>query len=397
MPQDQILSAPERGKRPALPVYSLHLDLVRGLAALIVLAGHLRVAVTGHTGVAAGGPSPSLLTHPANTTGLSHAAVVIFFVLSGYLVGGSVLRDLGRNAFSWTKYSFRRLARLWTVLIPTMVLGAVMDLVSVRFFSKTSVVGLGEFAAWIHGIPGIVPTLGYLSFLQSVERVGLKPFGSNVALWSLSNEFWYYVLFPLLAVGLIGTRFAGLQRAAMLLAAAFLLWFLGAGIVAYFPLWLCGVAAYLAPARIPARFQALATALLAFQFLAVLFYMRSVDVKALKADTLIACSFMLLLYAILHQVGPASAGLYSRLAHMVSFPSYSLYATHIPVCVLLSAACEALFPQLFRHTSLAGAVVCALVLAYAGVFYLIFERNTDRVRRFAEAHLLRRKTAALPS
>ncbi len=396
MPQDPILSVSQREKRIGIPLYSLHLDLIRGLAALLVLGGHLRLIVAGQSGVAAAGQTPTFTMHPAGATGFGHAAVVVFFVLSGYLVGGSVIRDLGRNSFSWIKYGLRRLARLWTVLIPTLLIGAVLDALSTHFFAATRVVAEGEFTRNFQ-MPGFTAFFDYLGFLQSINRLKIHNFGTNVALWSLSNEFWYYVLFPLLAVAFAGKASPRLLRLAFFLIAAFLLWFLGAGITGYFPLWLCGVLAYVAPAKIPARFQSPATAVLALQFFAVLFMIRFHPMESLEADSIIAVSFTLMLYAILHQVGPASASFYSRLAHAMSFPSYSLYATHIPICILISAFLEAVFPQLFRHSILACAAVFALVLAYSGIFYLIFERNTDRIRRFAEAHLLRLPVASRTS
>jgi len=396
MPQDPILSAAQREKHPGLPLYSLHLDLIRGLAAFLVFVGHLRLIVTGHTGNVTNGETPGLLTHPVHATGFGHTAVVVFFVLSGYLVGGTVVRDLARGSFSWVKYAFRRLSRLWTVLIPTLMIGFFIDAISTHCFATTRVVSQGLFTEGFH-TPGIGIFLQYISFLQSIARLNIITYGTNVALWSLSNEFWYYLLFPMLAVALFGKRTGWLARVALLLVAGFLLWFVGTRISGYFLLWLCGVLAYIVPAKIPTRFQSAATIVLALQFIVVLVSMRFIPTEGFTTDALISFSFTLMLYAILHQVGPASASLYSRFAHFISFPSYSLYATHVPVCILFAAGCEAFFPSLFRHAGLATAAVGASVLVYSGIFYLIFERNTDRIRRFAEAHLLRQPATPHPS
>ncbi len=81
---------------------SVHLDALRGAAALIVFANHTRALY--FTSPLATPPSSSE-THkstvkqgaPAETVGeikFASEAVVIFFVLSGYLVGGSVIRSL---------------------------------------------------------------------------------------------------------------------------------------------------------------------------------------------------------------------------------------------------------------------------------------------------------------
>ncbi len=380
MPQDQILSPAQREAHHVIPIYSLHLDVIRGLAALLVLAAHLHLVITGHSTATGEG----IISHPAHAASMARAAVFIFFILSGYLVGGSVIRELKRNTFSWSKYALRRLTRLWTVLIPTLILGSIADTVTAHFYSKTSVFTNCEFTSVLRAPSGAFHFLPYLSFLQSINRFAFHDFGTNAALWSLSNEFWYYALFPLIAVSLFGAGTPKFLRVAFAILAAFLLWFLGVRISAGFPLWLCGVLAYLVPAKIPQKFLRPVNISLTLQFLAVLYFLRSHAVGAVSSDVSLALSFTLLLYGILHQVDPAKPSLYWHLAHCLSFPSYSLYACHIPICILLTAAFQASFPDLFSQTPLAATIILVLVLAYAGLFYLVFERNTEHLRKFAE-------------
>ena len=47
-----------------------------------------------------------------------HTAVIVFFLLSGYFVGGSVLRQVEAGTWSWQRYLTERMSRLWIVLIP---------------------------------------------------------------------------------------------------------------------------------------------------------------------------------------------------------------------------------------------------------------------------------------
>jgi peptidoglycan/LPS O-acetylase OafA/YrhL len=389
MPEERILPISERETYKALPTYSLHLDFLRGVASLVVFVGHLHFICSGHNETAARGQAHGFVVHPANATGLAHAAVVVFFVLSGYLVGGSVLRDLKQDRFSWSRYALRRLSRLWTVLVPTLVLCTVFDAVSLHVFPSTRVVMLGEFSRGLQGWPQPIQFLRYLGFLQSIDNLKIPFFGTDWALWSLSNEFWFYVLFPVLAVGLFGARYPKAVRTVLVGLAICLLDVLGKGISGSFPVWLCGVLAYVTPAKIPARYQPISRIALSIQFCCVVLLMRSVEMGHMTGDLIVALSFTLLLYGLLHQVGPASTTLYSRLAHIMSFPSYSLYAIHIPMCVLLAALCEARFPQVFRHTELTCAIIFPLVLIYAGCFYLLFERNTDNIRNSIEAYLLK--------
>jgi peptidoglycan/LPS O-acetylase OafA/YrhL len=93
-----------------------YLDLARGLAALLVAMGHLRgfVFVDFPT-----------LEHPGLVwsvfyfaTGFGHQAVMAFFVLSGFLVGGTVVSRTEAGQWSWSDYAITRMTRLWIVLLP---------------------------------------------------------------------------------------------------------------------------------------------------------------------------------------------------------------------------------------------------------------------------------------
>src|ERR1035438_1552489 len=102
-----------------------NLDLLRGLAALLVCAGHLRAFLFVHFGEVKSPGAFDRLFYLG--TGLSHQAVVIFFVLSGYLVGGSVFSAYQAGRWSWPNYALRRMSRLWVVLLPALVLTLALD------------------------------------------------------------------------------------------------------------------------------------------------------------------------------------------------------------------------------------------------------------------------------
>ena len=78
-----------------------HLDLVRGAAALLVMLGHLRNLFFVDFSEVASNANP-LVKLVYLATGFSHYAVMIFFVLSGFLVGGGVLRGRIDGKWSWS-------------------------------------------------------------------------------------------------------------------------------------------------------------------------------------------------------------------------------------------------------------------------------------------------------
>ena len=173
---------------------SVLLDLARVIAALLVCLEHWRNLLYVNYGQITG--HRALFAVPYVMTDAGHQAVVIFFVLSGYLISGSVFRLMQRGEWSWKLYLTHRLVRLWIVLVPALVLGALLDFSGVHlhlapalYAGQTGTHMLGNVATALHADT----FFGNLFFLQTIL---VSTFGSNGPLWSLANEFGYYVLFP---------------------------------------------------------------------------------------------------------------------------------------------------------------------------------------------------------
>ena len=137
---------------------------------------------------------------------MGHAWVIVFFVMSGYLVGGSVLRSVTTGRWSWRSYLFARMTRLYMVLLPALLLGGLLDLYSIHQFGKadfyTTVDPGHEDPSPNDSLPTLV---GNSLFLQTIKiplmgGAFVQSFGSNQPLWSLCNEFWYYIAFLLLVL-----------------------------------------------------------------------------------------------------------------------------------------------------------------------------------------------------
>jgi len=113
---------------------STNLDCVRGLAALTVYLSHIRLFFY---------PEFRDLIAPGVAldafylvTKLGHAAVMVFFVLSGYLFGGSVLKDVFAGRWSWQNYLLKRGARLYVVLVLALLLTAFWDTTTGHFLAS---------------------------------------------------------------------------------------------------------------------------------------------------------------------------------------------------------------------------------------------------------------------
>jgi peptidoglycan/LPS O-acetylase OafA/YrhL len=207
--------------------HAIMISAIRALAAMQVLAAHLRAQLY---------PGLATLTEPslwyqglAFFTGFAHQAVVAFFVLSGWLVGGSLLNKLGQPR-PVLAYAIDRVTRLWIVLVPSFLL-------SLAIAAFAGAVDPGRICYEPDNEYSMTAFAGNLLGLQDMA---VPRFGGNFSLWSLANEVWYYVLFPLLVL----LSYAGsiLIRMFAALLAVGLMMLLEFQIVLYFTIWLAGVA-----------------------------------------------------------------------------------------------------------------------------------------------------------
>ena len=369
------------------PTHHPWFDVVRGVSALLVCAGHLRaVAMVDFPGI-----THPALWHPVfyALTGLGHQAVLVFFVLSGFFVGGSVLNQ---PHFEVRDYAVARLSRLWVVLIPCLLLTCSLDSVTQRL--APSILDGAHQAQWHSGPQAGRYDAGALTFLGNalfLQTVAVPVLGSNSPLWSLASEFWYYVLFPLLAVaaGWAAKGTSAMARAGAAALAMALLFCLPGELVLGFVVWLMGVVAWgctrFAPAGVLIAAKRL-TPLTTLLFVAAVAYSKSSAWQArlgVPADPWLGAMFALWCLS-LAGAGPVVSSLIGRLSRRLSDLSYSLYVSHFPWLVLL-AAC---FPewtglQPGGQASLVFIVALAMLLAFGWWVWWLFERHTARVRQAA--------------
>ena len=372
-----------RRKRPLLRIVrssrlmpggrqSVLIDWLRGLAALQVAAAHLRAQV--FPGLGALTDPPLWYQGLAFVTGFAHQAVLVFFILSGWLVGG-VFLDRSHNvppARALRDYAVDRATRLWTVLLPAFVLMLALAWAGALPRSDLAMAG----SAW-----SLTTLLGNLVGLQTLA---VPPFGENFPLWSLANETWYYVLFPLLVTGArAGSAWWRSGCVALALALTVLL---GAAITGYFLVWLLGVAA----SRLRFDFSAAQRWLWRGVLLVVAALLRlggqdgDFTLATLGPDLLLAVLLVVCLCSVGRGrpvVAVAKTG-----AFLAGF-SFTLYVVHIPLQRMLWSYRDGALLAPGDAASLAVyAAMLAVVLALAYLFHLPFEAQTGRLRR-----LLRRR------
>jgi peptidoglycan/LPS O-acetylase OafA/YrhL len=357
--------------------HSLLISLMRGLAAIEVAAAHLRSEMF---------PGLRDIVHPslvyqllAFVTGFGHQAVVVFFLISGWLVGGSLLNKLAQqDRHVLRAYAIDRATRLWTVLLPALCL----------MLAIACLTGEADPARFDASTQNELSATSFAGNLVGLQTIWVKNFAGNYALWSLANETWYYVQFPLLLLVLIGhsrLRQLGAATALVLLCAA-----LPLPITLYFTLWLAG--ALFSRLRIDCS-NALRAGLVLLAAACSVYFRITGRNDDLQADSFLQdlmyslplLAFLASMQLPLNQDSRAVQHI-GRIAHLLSEFSFTLYVTHVPMIKLLRYVGMEQFGRnrLAADTALDYAVYFGMLLAlmvFAYVSYLLFESHTFRIRR----------------
>jgi peptidoglycan/LPS O-acetylase OafA/YrhL len=357
------------------------LDLLRFVAALVVVFVHARgEAFVIYSELAPGqqGIIPALFYA---ATRVGNEAVLLFFVLSGFLVGGKTFQRILNNDFRSTDYAIDRISRIFVPLLPCLLLTTL-----VGFFLGT------PFRA--HHL------LGNLVFLQGIS---VPSFGGNDPLWSLAYEVWFYVLAWTVGILRIGKQFNVLP-----IAISVLLFVIFTKLqVVYLFCWLLGAIGYLCP---PRRFSPwyvfMACLTTAYAILGIQLQSES-DFGPLQSFKWLALSLpvsRLLVAAgatvliqqvlLLPPMGGFSKWADKTGTRLAAF-SYTLYLCHFPVLKLLSSLGMGSSRYLSPYS-----LGCFAVMILASVFsswllYRAFEQHTPEFRHWLKGIILSRQKAYL--
>jgi len=380
------------------------LNALRTVAAVLVVVYHLRTLLFADRAAAGGGAGTDVLYAVTN---LGPAAVLVFFVLSGYWVGGSVLAAFRQERFRWAGYATARLSRLWIVLVPAVALTAVLDHLGLALLGHTSIYG-GD-PAYHRTVPAgdlaerldPLTALGNVGFLQTIA---VPTYGTNASLWSLAYEAAFYAIFPLALYawkGRGGTP-ARILNAVLLLAVCALA---GPAVLMYLPVWLMGAGVALFRPAISARLARLRPlALTSARTLAAIALAAAMAATQAAYSNrnvlLLAAATTVLLILLVEDVrwtglpGRVLDGL-SRYAES----SYSLYAVHLPIAALIAALLAPQAAHRWEPTPAHWLALTALTAALIGAGWLFAwatERHTARLRALLDA-VLRSVTRHAPA
>ena len=152
--------------------FSIYLDFLRFFAAVLVFLSH----------------SISHYEMPYLIFRVGHEAVIIFFVLSGYVI--AFVRDTKEKTLR--DYALSRISRVYSVAVPALLLTVCID------FIGQNVDWSSYGPEYVANDLWLVRFMSSLLFTNELWLVSIQSF-SNVPYWSLNYEVWYYISFACLS------------------------------------------------------------------------------------------------------------------------------------------------------------------------------------------------------
>jgi peptidoglycan/LPS O-acetylase OafA/YrhL len=297
---------------------SLYLDIVRPIAAFVVLLSHASMESL------SGGQM-----HFMGSMGVQ--AVDVFFVLSGFVIAHvSATREQDAGS-----YAISRVARIYSVAIPALILTAVLDTIGIA-----EDISIYQDSYQALSVGALIRSVLFLGEQWNNHRF----LGSNGPYWSLGFEVWYYLAFGI---------FLFAPRRWRWWAVFGVLVFIGPKVALLFPAWLMGVLAYrviaaqrlsrlagwilfAVPIGLFAGYQWVPHSPLQ-QFMPVTF-----DAERLRGtaqDLFISGLFCahLIGYATVSDVFGPLLERHARSIRWISGATFSIYLTHLPIMRLVAA------------------------------------------------------------
>ncbi len=324
------------------PSFSVYLEVVRIMATLIVFIAH-------------GSSFYKPLADLNEVAKLGRDGVIIFFVLSGYVISWCA----NEKERSPLNFAINRAARIYSVAIPAILLGVASSLF-ITFYTGSHEVEYPLQKPWIY-----FPM--YLSFIGNFWHLSEVP-PQNFPYWSLNFEVWYYVIFAVFFYVRSNLRWPLVFG---------LLLLVGPNLIQLFPLWIAGSVLYFFHEKIKIR-TLFARWLLVFSILAFLFVkVFSLDLALdqynavlwkflfdsqtpppqLLGDYLLCLIVFINFIAAQHSDLSFSKEITQKIRYMASF-SFSFYLFHIPVFGVFLAV----LPENDRILSYALVMISATII-----------------------------------
>lgn len=361
-------------------------DVLRLLAASLVVMEHSRDLLFRTLAEAGNVSAPWKLFY--FLTGFGSEAVIVFFVLSGFWITSAVTRRIDRSDF-WRTYLIDRLSRLLVVVVPVLILGGALDLLSIHLLGSGYAAGTSGALTLQRPVADSLTPLTLVGNLLFLQKVVFPTFGSNGPLWSLAFEFWYYIWFPSLLLLVTRRKFSlglltlGLGALSSSMVEGFVVWLMGSALFYLDRRVLRGGEAssrwsgWRAKVALPASLGLLGVALAASRL----------SVPIAGSSLVLGAAFSLFFWVLL-RTNPGTWSSARPLASYGANASFSLYALHFPVILVLASLLPPgarMAPDIARLFTWCGLVLAVIALAW--LFARLTEARTGDLREWARRRL----------
>lgn len=360
------------------------LDLVRFAAAFLVVICHVRCEML-QTYSMLQPESQNVFTQMLYyATGMGKTGVLIFFILSGFLVGGKNLSRAFAGNISLKNYIIDRIVRIGVPLLCSLLLVCLVDYIQLQFEIDNIGMSYGLIAQH-----NTVEILGNIFGLQGV-LVG----DAGGVFWTLAYEIWFYVLIGGIIAVMLKTRRDSVRYIGWgiiclaLLVFSFLhfvwLTILISGIMAY----------YFSKKQISKR--VFYTALVAFLCVIIVMPLTSETHTSrfvLKVPSevfeVMTGLFGAIVIGGLVQYTPKGriANCINNMGTFLASFSYSLYLTHYQVIRLMRTIGLEQYDYISIKTIAIYICEVLVCMLFAYLFYCLTEKQTNRIKNYVKSHV----------
>lgn len=350
------------------------LNWIRGACAILVVLGHARV-FGWRQGLPSDMWSNGISRIILSPSSLGMESVSVFFVISGYLVGGQTYNQITDGSFLWRRFLVDRMTRLYIVLIPGMLFTWLCFRFSQHIGNKSPSSNF-ELEKFLCNVIFLMPTR-------------CEPYGNNSSLWSLGYEFYFYLLFAAAC-----TFF---QREKRYITRVFFFCLILTITISFtpalfilFPAWLLGAFAYYLETQILDLWlnQRKNSIFFVGLFLLIISFLISNLLSLNENFTILFISlpasiFIIAMAQISKRINkPSSIGI--TLLDYFGKTSYSIYVFHLPIILLFFNF----------YSSLQGILgiiqiylVGSITIIFSSLAYFFFEKYTKNFRLFVYERL----------
>jgi peptidoglycan/LPS O-acetylase OafA/YrhL len=164
---------------------SILLDLIRGVSAQLVVIGHL-FSFYNIFG----------LRQHENRFLMQEFGVVIFFILSGFLIGYSVDNKSEKHAYTFRHFFLDRFSRIFIAYLPALFVITLLDAAAYKISGSTAYTDAQNIKTFVGNI-FMLQDFPIQNALNKIfkSHIHITSFGSARPLWTVAVEWWIYLLF----------------------------------------------------------------------------------------------------------------------------------------------------------------------------------------------------------